>query len=65
MRVHTFVGLALQNIPRSHGRIAFPPPPFAPCRHDIQREMSAGALALISDKASRNLSARFAGMSRP
>ena len=29
MRGHTFIGLALQNIPRNHGWIAFPPYPLA------------------------------------
>ena len=29
MRGHTFIGLALRNIPRNHGWIAFPPYPLA------------------------------------
>ena len=65
MRGHTFVGLALRNIPRSHGGIAYPPNPRRSFGRNIQREMlgvpyiRAGAYAPLHDfTASRKIALR-------
>ena len=62
MRGRTFVGLALRNIPRSHGGIAYPPNPRRSLGRNIQREMPgvpyirAGAYAPLHDfTASRKI----------
>ena len=65
MRGHTFVGLALRNIPRNHGGIAYPPNPRRSFGRSIQREITndpyirAGAYAPLHDfTASRKIALR-------
>ena len=65
MRGRTFVGLALRNIPRSHGGIAYPPNPRRSFGRNIQREITnapyirAGAYAPLHDfTASRKIALR-------
>ena len=40
MRGHAFIGLALRNIPRNHGGIAYPPNPRRSFGRSIQREIT-------------------------
>ena len=55
MRGRAFIGLALRNIPRNHGGIAYPPNPRRSFGRSIQREITndpyirAGAYAPLHD----------------
>ena len=62
MRGRAFIGLALRNIPRNHGGIAYPPNPRRSLGRSIQREITndpyirAGAYAPLRDfTASRKI----------